>query len=110
MGQVGFNPFCGTNKVETIKIVLLHTRGNSEHIGVEYNVVRINTHLFGEQFISTLTYFYFASIGCSLSFFVESHNYHSCAILMDGTGMVKKECFAFFQRDGVDHTFALHTL
>ena len=107
--QMLLYPACGLDKVERIAVVLFHARCHGEHIGVEYDVVRIDAGLLCQQFVGAAAHFDFTFIAGGLPHLVKSHNHHGGAILPDGAGMSKESFFALFQRYGVDHALALHT-
>ena len=108
--QMLLDPARRTDEVCSIAVVLLHTCGHSQHIGVEDDIKRIHTHLFRKQFVGSLCDLNSALIACSLSLFVETHHDDCCTITFHIAGMLQKPFLAFFQRDRVDDTLALHTL
>ena len=52
-GQILLNPFGSADKVDSLGIMLLHTRSNGQDIGVEDDVERVHTHLLGKNLIGT---------------------------------------------------------
>ena len=104
------DPACRTDEVSSITVVLLHTCGHSQHIGVEDDIKRIHTHLLGKQLVGSLCNLDSALIARSLTLFVETHHDDCCAIAFHVAGMLQELFFAFFQRDRVDDALALHAL
>ena len=109
MGKILLDPFGRLNKIDRIIIVLFNTGSDSENIGIENNVTRVKAHLLGQDLISPRTDFSFALKGISLTLFIECHHNHGGAVTLDELGLLKKNFFAFFQRDRIDHAFALNT-
>ena len=108
--QIVVYPFCGTDKVESISIVLLHTCGNGQHIWVEDYVEWVHFHLFCQYLIRTLSYLYASLVGCGLSLFVKAHHHHSSSVTLYILSMLNKLLFALFQRDRVHDALSLHAL
>ena len=108
--QIVVNPFCSADKVECISIVLLHTCGNSQHIGVKNYVEWVHSHLFCQYLIRTLSYLYASLVGCGLSFFVKAHHHYSSSVTLHILSMLNKLLFALFQRDRVYDALSLNAL
>ena len=95
--QILMDPRCGSDKVGGIGIMLLHTRGNSQHIRVENDIKGIHTHLFGQYLIGSRSYLNTAFVGCSLTLFVETHHHHRSTKTFYVAGMTDEGLFALFQ-------------
>ncbi len=107
-GQVLLYPFRGADEVEGVAVVLLHSGGNGQHVGVEDDVARIYAGLFGEQPVRPAAHLNLAFVGGGLSLLVESHHHHCRPVFPYRASMVEKRLLALFQRNGVHHAFALH--
>ena len=107
--QVLANPFGGTDEVQSVVVVLLHTCGNSQHVGVEDDVQRIEAHLIHQQTVGTFTDFYLAFKRGGLSLLVKCHHDGCSTQAFDFTGFLEELLFALLQRDAVDNALALHT-
>ena len=108
-GQVLTYPFRRTDEVGCIGIMLFHTCGDGEDIGVENDVQRIHPHPFGQYLISPLGYLNPTFIAGGLPLLVEAHHHHSSSIAHGVFSMGNELRLALFQRDGVDDALALHT-
>ena len=86
--QMTPDPSRSLNKVHRIMVVFLHSRSNGQHIRVEDDVMRIETHLFCKQTIGTLAHFYLAGISISLPLLVKCHHHHGGTEAADAAGMV----------------------
>ncbi len=86
-GQIGVDPFYGADEVEGIAVVLWHTGGYGEHIGVEDYVARLEAGFFGKQPVCTAADGCLAPECCSLPLFVESHYDHSRTVAAYLAGM-----------------------
>ena len=91
------DPRRGTDKVGGIGIMLLHTRGYSQHIRVEDDIERIHTHLFGQYLIGSRGYLDTAFVGCGLTLFVETHHHYSSTKPFHVACMTDEGLFALFQ-------------
>ena len=87
--------------------MLLHARGNGKHIGVEDDVVRIESGLFGQQTVSTGADLYLALVGIGLPLLVKCHHHYGCSQTAYFPGMGQEYILALFQRNGVDDRLAL---
>ena len=107
--QIFFNPSRGPDEVESIAVVLLHTGGNGQHIGVEYDIAWLDARLLCQKLVGAPADFYLALVGGGLSLFVKRHDHHGRSVLINGTRVTQKDPLALFQGYRVDHTLALHT-
>ena len=108
-GEISAYPLGGTDKVGCIGIMLLHTSGNSKHIGVEDYIQGIHPNHLGKKTICTLGDFYTSLIGGGLSFLVEAHHDNGGTIAHHVASMAQEHLLAFLEGYGVDDAFALHT-
>src|SRR5262245_33817856 len=90
--------------------MLLDPGCNGQDVGVEDEVVWIEPHPFGEQFVGPLADLHLALDGVRLTMFVESHDHHTGAIALDATGFVEEVLLSLFEADGVDDAFTLDAL
>ena len=90
--------------------MLLHTGGHRQHIGVEDDVRRTETHLVDQQAIGPLADGNAAFVGIGLSLLVESHHHHGSTQATDEAGMLQEKGLPLLQRNGVDNGLALHAL
>ena len=75
-GQVFLDPPHGTYEVCRIRIMLRHTCGHGQHVGVEDDVGGKESHLLDQQAIGTLAHGNATLEGCGLSFLVEGYDDH----------------------------------
>ena len=104
------NPFRGPDEVECVGVVLFHTRGHSQDVGVEDDVVGLHPHLFRQDAIGTGGNLYATLIGRGLSLLVEAHHHDRSTKALHVAGMSHEDFLAFLQRDTVHDALALHTL
>ena len=91
-------------------IMLLNTGGDGQNIRIEDDIVRIESHPFGEEVIGALTDRYLALNGFRLSLLIKGHDHHAGAVTFDVAGFIHEVLLAFFKTDGVDDALALYTL
>ena len=108
--QVFPYPFGSTDEVDSIAIMLLHTRTDSKNIRVEDNILRWETHFLGKNLISSISYLDTTFITCSLTLFIKAHHNNSCTKAQYILCMLDKSFFTFFQRNRVDNSLTLYTL
>ena len=89
--------------------MFLNTCGYCKNIRVKYDVVRLETDLFDQNLISTGTNLYFTFHRIGLTFFIKSHDDGCCTIFANDFSLFDKLFLAFFHRNRVDNTLALHT-
>ncbi len=89
------DPVCCLDKVCGVTVVLLHTSGHSQHVGVEDDIQRIHAHLFRQQTVGPFCNLYTTFVTGSLSLFIEAHDYHGSTIALDITGMFQELLFSF---------------
>ena len=108
--QVAAYPFHCADIVEGIAVVLRHSGGNREYVGVEDYVGRVESCLFCQQAVGSLADSAFAVEIDSLSLLVESHHHDSRAVGADYPCMTEKLLLAVFQRNGVHYGLASDVL
>ena len=106
--QIFFYPPRGFNIIDTIIVVLLHSRRYCENIGIKNNVLRWEADFFGKNVISTLANLDFSFKSIGLAFFIKRHNNDRSTIFENFACMLFELCLAFFHADGIHHTLALH--
>lgn len=77
--QMGTDPFCRTDKLQCIIVMLFDTCGNRQDIGVEDDVQRIHPYLLRQQLISPLRDLYPTLIGRCLPLLIKAHHDNSSA-------------------------------
>ncbi len=110
MRQFALNVFTGADKILGVVVVLFNPGRYRENIGVENDVFRRETHLFGQNFISPAADFDFAFAGVGLADFIKRHYHHRRAIATYQFRMVNKGVHALFHGDGVNNAFTLNAL
>ena len=95
--KVTANPTCSFNKIDSIVIMFLDTSSHCQHVRIEDYILRTETDLLCKNTISPFANFYLPFKCIGLSFLVESHHDDCRPVLLDGTGVLNKSFFAFFQ-------------
>ena len=101
------DPGC-LDEVHAIAVVFFDTRGDSEYVGIEYDVFGRKTHLIDENPIAAGADFNLALFGVRLARLVERHDDHRRTIAASQLRMFDKLSLAFLEADGVDYGLALH--
>ena len=101
-GKILLYPSGSFNKIYGIVVVFFDSRSYGKYVGVENNIVRIEIYFVNQEAICALAYLYLTCRSIRLAFFIKSHHYSRCSVLLDSPGMFKKLLFALFQRDRVD--------
>ena len=109
-GQISPNPSGSADKVDGIVVVLLHARGDGQHIGVENDVQRVHPHPLGQYLVGALGNLYATLVAGGLSLFVETHHHHGSTETLHALGMTYEHFLALLQRDAVHDALALHAL
>ncbi len=99
----------GFNKINSVIIMFLQPRSYSKNIWIEYDILRVITHLLCQYFISTVADFHFSVLCISLPLFIKSHHDHRCPIALANDGLFNEFRFPFFHGDRIHNTFSLHT-
>ena len=106
-GQMFLDPRRGTDEVKRIAVMLGHTCGDGQDIGVEDDVFRGEGDLFREQAVSALTDSDAALIAGGLPLLIEGHHDDGSAHASQLAGMSQECLLALFQRDAVDDGLSL---
>ena len=109
-GQVLAYPSGGTDKVDGIGVVFLHTSSDGQYIGVKDNIERIHANTLSQKLICTTGNLYATFVGRCLSLLVEAHHHHGSAVAHAVSGVTQEDFFALLQRDTVDDRLALYAL
>ena len=110
IGQVGLDPLHGADEVHGIVVMLGHTSGNGQNVGVEYDVGGLETDLFCQQTVGSGAYFDASVECCGLPLFVEGHDHHSGTVSLYNRGFAQKLLLALLEAYGVHNGFALQAL
>ena len=78
-----------------IVVVLRHTSGNSQHVGVEDYVFCWESYAL-QQFVGSASHTDLAFVGVSLSLFVKEHHHCGCSHRVDMASLLKEFLLAFF--------------
>ena len=105
--KVFLDPTRRVDEVQCVVVVLLDTRRNRQDIGIENDVVLIETDLIHQNPISPFTNPDLLIIGRRLAFFVKRHHHHSRAVFHDMSGIILKSLFPLFKRNRVHDSLAL---
>src|SRR5581483_1799067 len=105
--QVGLDPAGRVDVVNRVVVVLLHPGGDGENVGIEDNVFGREPDFIYQDFVSAFANADLVFVICGLALFVEGHYDGSGAVFQDGSGMLAKYLFAFFQRNRIDNALAL---
>ena len=83
---------------------------DGEDVGVEDDVFGRKADFVNQDAVSALADLNLSLVGVRLALLIERHDDGGCTIALHQFGLVLEDFLAFFQADGVDDTFALHTL
>ena len=108
--QIIMNPTGCPDKIGCIVVVLCHSCGNGQHIGIEDDVVRIETDLLGKQRIGSLADADTPVVVGSLSLLIETHHNNGSPQSLDHASMLQELLLTHFQADTIDDAFALQAL
>ena len=92
-----------------IVVVLRHTSGYGEHVGVEYYVFCGESYAL-QQLVGSASHTHLALVGVSLSLFIEKHHHRCCSHRVDVASLLNESLLALLERYGVDYRLALHAL
>ena len=104
-----FNNAGSFNKIDGVIIMLFNTCGYCKNIGIENNILRVESYLFYQYFIRACTNFYFTVLGIGLSYFIKSHYNDSRTKCFTDMRLFNKLGFSFLHGNGVHNTFSLYT-
>ena len=100
----------GFDEVERVAIVLLDAGGNGEDIGIEDDVLRRKTDLFGEQFVGALADGNLPfGFGC-LSLLIKRHHHHCRPIPPDEASLAEEFGLPLLEADRIHDPLSLHAL
>ena len=91
-----------------VLVVFLDTGGNGEHVGVEDDVLRVESGDLSQQAIRASTDINLSLDGVGLTGFIEGHHDDPGAVTANEPCLVEKVGLAFLQADGVDDALALN--
>ena len=107
-GQVLLNPTDGANEIQSVAVMLGHTRCDGQDVGVEDDVLRREAGLLGEQSVGALTDGDLTLEDVRLTRLVEGHHDRSGPQSTHTPGMTEKLLLALLQTDRVDDALALY--
>ena len=108
--QVLSYPLHAPDEVEGVSVVLLHARGDGQHVGVEYDIAGIHPNDVHQYMVRPLGYLYASLISSGLPSLVETHHHASRPIPHHVTGMGNEDFLSLFQRKGIHDGLSLHAL
>ena len=85
-GQVLLDPAGGIDEIQRVVVMLLDAGGDGQDVGIEDDVVRIETHLIDENPIGALADADLLLIAGGLAVFIEGHHHHRRAVAHDVAG------------------------
>ncbi|CAD0340739.1 hypothetical protein CFBP8129_27570 [Xanthomonas hortorum pv. gardneri] len=100
----------GFDEVHRVVVVLLDTGGHGKDIRVEDDVFRRKSHLLGQHLVGARADLDLARTGVGLAHFIEGHHHCGGAIAQHLARLFDELCFAFLERDRIDHALALQAL
>ena len=101
--QIPLYPLHRIQKIKRVTIMLSHSGGDGQYIGIEHYVASFETCLFRKQLIGAAAYLYTAVKRSGLPLFVECHDHHGSSERPYLAGMVKKLLLSTLQRYGIDN-------
>ena len=107
--KIPADPSCRLDEVNGIIVMLFYSRGYSQNIGIEDNILRTEAYFPGQNAISPFTNLNLTGKSIRLPFFIKGHHNHGSPVLFHHTGMLDKDFFPFFQGNGINDTLTLHT-
>ncbi|OAV73241.1 hypothetical protein Barb7_02986 [Bacteroidales bacterium Barb7] len=88
--------------------MFLYAGGNSQHIGVEDNILRGKSRLLRQETVGAGAYLNLAFIRVRLPFLVKSHHNGGGTQSADTGSVLQEDGFTFFQGNGIDDALALY--
>ena len=102
------NPGAGLNKVKTITVMFFDAGGHRKYIRVKDNVLRIKLQALTQKPIGALANRDLARETVGLALLIKCHHDHRSTVTLTQKRLLKKACFAFFERYGIDNCLTLH--
>jgi len=100
----------GLDEGQRVVGVFLDTRADGQDVGVEDQVLRFESHLFGQDAIGPREDLDLALRADRLTLLVKSHHDHRCAVPADRPRLPEELVLAVLEADRVDDAFALQAL
>ena len=110
VGEVLLDPQRGLENVNGVVVVLLHTGADSQHVGIEDDILRGEVDLLGEELVGARADADLVVAGSGLSLLVEGHDNNGSAVAADKGSLVEELLLANLEGDGVDDSLALSAL
>ena len=107
--QVSFDPARRLDKIHRVVVVLLHSRGHRQDIGIEDDILWRKTNVHGQDAIGAGADLDLALHGVCLARFVKGHHDCRSAIPLHQFRKLPKGRLTFLQADRIDDGLALHT-
>src|SRR5205085_2660669 len=95
--QSRLDPMRGFDKRNCVVVVFFDSRGDSENVGIEDDVVRRKSNFLRQYPICTRADFDLSLDGVGLSSFIESHDDDGRAIPSNYSGMSCERLYAFLE-------------
>ena len=106
VGQILLDPARGLDEIHAIAIVLLDTRSHCQNIGIENYILGRETFI-GQYLICALGNLHLTLVGIGLTALIEQHHNRRRTITSELAGVLAQHLLALFERDRIDHAFAL---
>ena len=100
----------GVDEVNSIVDVLLHSSADRQHVGIEDDILRGETHLVHQDIVRALANADLLVRGGSLAVLVESHHNNGSSVLSQQSGLLLEELHANLERNRVHNGLSLAPL
>ena len=90
-----------------VVVMLLHTRSNRQHVGIEDDVLRREADLLGQDSIGALGNCHLVLDARGLAGLVEAHHQNGGTVASDKAGLLAESFLALLEADRVDDALAL---
>ncbi len=102
-----FDLAAGFDEVYRVVIMFFDTGGDGEDVGIEDNVLRIESYAVHEDIVCALADGDAFLEGIGLAVFIEGHYHNGCAVALADDRLFDEFFFPFLEGDGVNDTFSL---
>ena len=108
VGQMGFYPARGVNKINGVVVVFFNARADGQNVGVKNNILWFEPHLIDQNPVGAFADLNSTFVVIGLALLIKGHHHHRRAVAFHFLGRFYKFFFAFFQRNRVHDALALH--
>ncbi len=98
------------NEVNGVVVVFLNAGRNREDIGIENDVLRIESNLVDKKSVGTATNPDFILLGGGLTLLVKGHDNDRRPVALGQASPLEKGLLTILEADGIQHTLALEAL